>query len=407
MTFPLASVVVLDMGDEPMVLASRLLADLGADVIRVESIAGDGVRRRGPFVHGIPGLERGLAHIRYNAGKRSLALDLDRPEAWDLVRAIAARADVAFAPMQPSPLAEAFFAESNIRTVAPRLGVVEAVLRRNGPPEQFTDLIGTAAGGMLYLNGYPEDPPNHPAGELAYKQTSLAAALGAMSLLLHAQAGAAAGRITVSMQEAMMWTTIQSANENYWYWHEQRPRRHGLGNVGGQTIFLTRDGQWVSLYQHPPAWGSFVSWVREALGETTFDAPEWDDGYYRFQHNDQVVPVTTRLCESMDRADLVAEAQRRAILVVPVQGVTDIAKDPHLRARNFFQSVRHQQLGMDLEVMRAPFVSSAYTAVARPAPALGEHSRAVLAELGGFEAKQIDAWVASGLAGAPAEVAAR
>lgn len=407
MTFPLESVVVLDLGDEPMVLASRLLADLGADVIRVESIAGDGVRQRGPFVHRAPGLERGLAHIRYNAGKRSVALDLTRPEAWEIVRAIARRADVAFAPLDPSPLAEAFFDEAQLRTAAPSLGVVEAVVRRNAPRRPATDLIGTAAGGMLYLNGYPEDPPNHPAGELAYKQTSLAAALGAMSLLLQQQAGGPGGRITVSMQEAMMWTTIQTANQGYWYWHQQRPQRHGVGGLAGRTIFPTRDGRWVSVYQHPPAWGSYVAWVREALGETTFDRPEWNDDFYRFQHSHEVIPVTERLCASMDRDDLVAEGQRRAILVVPVQGVMDIARDPHLRARDFFQTVHHQQLGLDLEVMRPPFRSSAYTAVARRAPALGDHSREVLTRLCGFDAAQVDTWIAQGLVSEHSGVAAR
>ncbi|KAA0232499.1 hypothetical protein EDM76_09855, partial [bacterium] len=202
--------MVLDLADEPMVLASRLLADLGADVIRVEPIGGDGVRRRGPFVGGIEGLERGLAHIRYNAGKRSLALALDRPEAWEAARALASRADIAIVPMEADALTGEFVAEAHLGAVSPGPGVIEAVLRRDAAREPVADLVGVAAGGMLDLNGYPEDPPNHPAGQLAYKQTSLAAALGAVSLLLESQAGRRGCRIVVSMQEAMMWTTIQS-----------------------------------------------------------------------------------------------------------------------------------------------------------------------------------------------------
>ncbi|MCL4232203.1 MAG: CoA transferase [Dehalococcoidia bacterium] len=408
MTLPLGSVVVLDLADEPMVLASRLLADLGADVIRVEPIGGDGVRRRGPFVGGIEGLERGLAHIRYNAGKRSLALALDRPEAWEAARALASRADIAIVPMEADALTGEFVAEAHLGAVSPGPGVIEAVLRRDAAREPVADLVGVAAGGMLYLNGYPEDPPNHPAGQLAYKQTSLAAALGAVSLLLESQAGRRGCRIVVSMQEAMMWTTIQSGNQNYWHWYRQRPRRRGLANVGMQTIFRARDGKWVSFYQHPPAWGRFAAWAREALGESRFEAPEWHDAGYRLEQHAQVVAVTARLCESLDCADLVAEAQRRAILVVPVQGVMDIARDPHLRARGFFQKVWHEQLGMDIEVMRPPFVSSAYAASARPAPALGEHTRSVLKELCGFEESKIDRWLRDGLAReATSEVLAR
>lgn len=399
---PLASVVVLDLSDEPMVMASRLLADLGADVIRVESMQGDGVRRRPPFITGVPGVERSLAHIRYNAGKRSLALALNRPEAWQIVSALAARADIAFAPMEFDGLTAEFFSRESIQRAAPRLGVVEAVVRRNHIDRQpVTDLVGVAAGGMLYLNGYPGQPPHHPAGQLAYKQTSLAAALGAMSLLLETQMGEAGGHVTVSMQEAMMWTTIQSANENYWQWHKARPRRRGLENVGGQTIFPTADGKWVSLYHHPPAWPKFVAWLGEALDEHKFEAPVWEDDHYRLERASEVVEVTARLCRSLDRNALVAEGQRRAVLVVPVQGVMDIARDPHLRARGFFQPVYHVGSEMELEVMRPPFVSSAYAAAARPAPGLGEHSRAVLSDVCEYSDREIDEFLADGLVGVP------
>ncbi len=403
MAFPLTGVVILDLADEPLAMGSRLLADLGAEVVRVESLDGDALRRRGPFVGGIEGVERGLAHLLYNAGKRSVALALARPEAWALVDRLACRAAVVIAPMEQTPLAERFFGEAHIRAVAPSTGVVEAVLRRGSAEKAVADIVGTAAGGMLYLNGYPEDPPNHPAGNLAYKQVSLAAALAAMSLVLEAVGNGGGGRVTVSMQEAVMWTTIQSANENYWHWHQSRQVRHGLANLGGRTVFEAADGRWVSLYQHPPAWGAYANWVVEALGETRFLDRAWDHALFRFKNNEQVTAVTVRLCRSMARDDLVREGQRRGVLVVPVQGATDIADDPHLRERGFFQRVWHDQLDATVETMRAPFISSAYRAEARPAPALGQHSRKVLADLGGFGADEIDRLVASGIVGCHAD----
>jgi crotonobetainyl-CoA:carnitine CoA-transferase CaiB-like acyl-CoA transferase len=120
-----------------------------------------------------------------------------------------------------------------------------------------------------------------------------------------------------------------------------------------------------------------------------------------------VVEVTTRLCASLPRADLVREAQRRAILVVPVQGVMDIARDPHLRARGFFQTVPYPQLGMDLEVMRPPFISSGYRASARRAPMLGEHSGEVLSGLLGMDPGTIDVLSARGIVHQSAEVSAQ
>jgi benzylsuccinate CoA-transferase BbsE subunit len=398
-TLPLTGFRVLDMGDEATVLASRLLADLGADVVRVESAGGDAVRSRPPFAGDTPGVERSLAHLLYNAGKRSLALDLERPESWRLVGLVLQQCDVAIAPLEKRPLAAGFFSPEHISNLTSRTGVVDAVFRRNAPDELATDLIGTASGGLLYLNGYPDDPPNKPAGQLAYKQVSLAAALAAVSMILEQAASGSGGRVTVCMQEAVMWTTIQSANENYWYWHRARPERRGLSNLGGQTIFQARDGGWVSFYQHPPAWPAFVAWVAESLGDRRFEAAEWEDQLYRLEHQAEVTSVTAMLCKRLNRDNLVAEAQRRAILVVPVQSVADIAQDPHLRARGFFQEVWHEQLGRAIETYRSPFVSSAYEVIARPAPALGQHSREILGELCGLDEHEIDHLAKDGVVG--------
>jgi len=403
-TLPLLGQLIVDLADEPLVMASTLLADLGATVVRVEHPGGDAVRRRGPFVADIPGNERGLAHLRYNAGKKSLALALDRPEAWAIVGSLATRADVLIAPMEKSPLAAEFFAEPRMAAVAPAAGVVDAVFRRDSDERAVTDLVGTAAGGLLYLNGFEEDAPNYPAGKLAYKQASLAAALAAVSLCMERALAGTGGRVTVSMQEAVMWTTIQTANENYWYWNKVRPGRHGLGSVGGQTIFESGDGAWVSFYQHPPSWPNFVKWVSEALGEARFADAAWEDQLYRLHHMAEVTAATRALCLTLPRDELVREGQRRSILVVPVQGVADIASDPHLRERGFFQNVWHDQIGASIETMRAPFISTAYEMKPVRAPALGEHSREVLSSVCGLDERAIDALVESGLVGVAAPV---
>jgi len=394
---PLRGTRVLDLSDEATVLASRLLADLGADVIRVEEAVGDGVRRRPPYVDGTLGVERALAHLLYNAGKRSLALDFENPDSWRLVARLLSACDIVVAPLEKHPGVAAFLSPENFEQLSRRTGIVDCVFRRNAPLERATDLIGTAAGGLLYLNGYREDPPNHPAGQLAYKQVSLAAALASVSMLLEQSVSGVGGRITICMQEAVMWTTIQSANENYWYWHRTRQERQGLANLGGQTIFEAASGGWVSLYQHPPAWRAFVSWVAETLDDHRFEDPEWEDEIYRLRHRDQIMDVTTKLCETLDRDSLVSEGQRRGVLVVPVQSVADIASDPHLRARGFFQDVMIEQLARGIEMYRPPFVSTEYEIRVHRAPALGEHSREVLTQLAGVEEIEVDRLVAAGI----------
>jgi len=393
---PLAGVRVLDLSDEAVVYAARLLADLGAEVIRVESAAGDRIRRRPPFLDGVPGIERSLAHLRYNAGKQSVALALDTPAAWELVDRVAAAVDVVIAPLEKSDLARRFFDDRRIRTVHPRLGVVDAEFRRNSAYTAVTDLIGVAAGGLLYLNGFPEDPPNLPAGRLAYKQVSLTAALAAMSLVMVRRRGHSPGRITVAMQEAVMWTTIQTANENYWHWHRVRPTRTGLQGLGGRSIYLTIDGKWVSFTVPPPYWNNYADWIAEAIGRTEFQAEQWQDRRYQLEHSAEIWEATAALCASKTRDQLVEEGQRRHLLVLPVNSVADVAADPHLRARGFFEEVQHPQFGRALPMPASPFRSSRYRATARPAPTLGQHSITVLRRFAGLDERSIVAHIADG-----------
>ncbi|MGE3074416.1 MAG: CoA transferase [Dehalococcoidia bacterium] len=356
-----------------------MLCDLGADVVRVESPAGDSIRRREPFVHEKPGLERSLAHILYNAGKRSVALDLETASGIETLSELLKQASVVIAPLEPIARLKDLLTEDSISELAPNTGLVLPVFRRNREA-YATDLTAIAAGGQLFLNGDAQDPPNHPAGNLAYKQLSLATALAAMSMVIESSGGRTPGRIEVSMQEAVMWTTIQSANENYAHWGLPPPSRRGLGNVGGQTIFSTADGLYVSLYHHPPAFAAFARWYEELYGDGQYTKAPWTDGYYRFQNAKEIVGITVTVCASMDRKALVAEAQKRGILCVPVQNVEAIAQDSHLREREFYQKVRFDSLGEELEIVRPPFISSTYRSNSRPAPALGEHTNEVLRE---------------------------
>jgi crotonobetainyl-CoA:carnitine CoA-transferase CaiB-like acyl-CoA transferase len=147
-SLPLTGPVVLDLADEAVALGARLLADLGADVVRVEDAAGDWLRQRGPFVGDEPGLERSLAHILYNAGKRSLAVDFERAAAWEIMATLAGRSDVIIAPLQKSERLRTFLSPESLSAVAPTTSVVYPLLPPH-PEEQVTDHKGNAPGGHL------------------------------------------------------------------------------------------------------------------------------------------------------------------------------------------------------------------------------------------------------------------
>ncbi len=375
-SLPLADVTVLDLSDEATVFGARLLAELGARVIRVEDSRGDAVRSRGPFLNDQPGLERGFAHLLYNAGKESVALDFDAPETWRTVERLARGCDVVIGPLaNRREIRELFDSLEAHGDDCP--GIVEVVFRRDAPGEVATDLIGTAAGGLLVLGGYPEDPPNHPKGDLAYKQASLAAAEAAVALVLERRRSAQApGRIVISMQEAVNFTTIQTANANIFTWHGRVPTRHAP--LSTFTIYQTGDGLWVSFTIHPPNWPRYAEWIESRLGTADLASEDWADSMYRATHALEMSAYTRRLLAGYTRPEAIAAGQERGLLVLPVNTVEDLTNDVHLRDRGFFEEVEHPALGTNLRTFRSSFRSNAWRAPSSPAPSLGQHNAGLL-----------------------------
>lgn len=393
----LDGITIADLGDEATAFAARLLAELGARVIRIEPLEGDALRRRGPFLHGREGVERSLAHLLYNSGKQSAAFDLEQPDGRRAAERIAGAADAVIAPLaQPAWLREML---GRLGQAPGGPGIVDIVFRRGAPGEVATDLVATAAGGLLTLNGFAEDPPNWPAGQLGYKEASLAAAQAALALVITRLATHRGGTITVSLQEAVNFTTIQTANANWLHWQGRVPSRHTP--LSPFTIHRAGDGRWVSFTVHPPNWPRYADWAARDLDASELLAPEWNDAVYRAQNIRQLADYTRRLCALYPRDELIRQGQGRGLLVLPVNSISDIAADRHLLARGFFADVEHPALGERLRMPRTAFLAEGDRPVARPAPSLGEHTWLALREVAGYSEDEAAALFASGTALGP------
>ena len=415
---PLDGAVVLDLSDEPLIIAGRYLADLGARVVRVESANGDRIRRVGPWVDGEPGNERALRHLLYNQGKESLALDLDASEAWEIVERLASRADVVIAPIEKSGRAFEFVQrlhDSAHDGEGP--SVIDVVFRRGDASEQATDLIAMAAGSQLVCNGFPDIAPDYPAGKLGYKQSSSLAVAAAVATIFQRARGGPPVSSIISLQEAVISTIIQAANPNLYVWHGMVAERTGTGGLrypivgrgpgsfasgefeSGEIVFIdtpgvtyeTSDGLWVTYMQSPTnrTWEAFPEWYAEVTGDDTLLHEPWTDPSYRWSHLVQMQEFTRRFCAAQERDALISRAQRNTDLGLPVQTGLDIAHDAHLHERGFFPEVDHPVLGRTLRLPRTPYRSTGLEHHARPAPGLGEHSADVLRELGGCSDQKI------------------
>ncbi len=369
---------ILDLTDEPLALGARMLADIGADVVRVEDVRGDHLRMREPAIGGDAArVERGWAHLLYNAGKRSVAVHVDDPATWQRVETMLPGFDVVLAPLEPSGALSDWLERGRKGEWSSEIPIVDAEFRR-GADEPMTDLTAMAAGGHVVLNGHPEDPPVWPAGNLSYKQGSIAMAEAAMALIMQRRRGGGVGRITVGMQEAVTFTTLQTASGNWWTWHGTSPSRHIP--IGSGVTFQAKDGHWLSFTIHPPHWYRFVNWVDEVLGlaEGELRGDDWDDEFWREQHQAEIVPWIDRLCRALTVTELHDKGQELGLLVLPINTVEEVANDPHLIARGYYQSVDHPQLGTSLILPRSPIRTRGEQPRATRAPTLGEHNDQIL-----------------------------
>ena len=400
-SLPLTGAIIIDLSDECLSLTGRFLADLGAEVVRVEAAAGDALRIAGPHLADRLDPESGLRHLLHNAGKRSVALNFDAPGAWDLVDRLLARADIVIAPLQKSPEARRVLAAERLRQVHPHLGLIDAVMKRGGEDLPASDLVGVAAGGIMQGLGYPDAAPDYPAGRLAYKQASLVGAATATAMLHATRHGAPPSHVCVSLQEAILSTTIHFANQNMWRLLGQKPKRRG-GEIS--TLLQAQDGRWLTFGitpNTPARFQAFARWLRERAGYDGLIGAKFPGDVWAPDYGSDTHLALVRACASLPRDELCAEGQARGFLAVPVNTVANIVEDPHLRERGCFVSVEHEQLGRSLELPRLPIRSTAFEPVARPAPALGAHSAAVLAELAGVDADEFARLRVSGIVAGP------
>ena len=398
---PLAGSVVIDLSDECLVLGARWLSDFGADVIRVESAAGDALRIAGPHLEGHNDPESGLRHLLYNAGKRSLALNFDAPGAWDLIDRLLAAADVVLAPLDKSASARRFFDRERLQRLHPHLGVVDAVMRRGGEELPASDIVGVASGGLMLGLGFPEVAPDYPAGRLAYKQASQVAAATAAAMLYDRRNGDRAHHAYISLQEAILSTTIHFANENMWVHMGEKAYR-----PGGHISFLmqAKDGDWVTFGLVPTTdqrYAAFAEWLNERVGYDGLLGTERPGDIWMPDWGTETHQAFQRACATLPRDELCFEGQSRGFLVVPVNSVKDIVEDPHLHERGAFLPVEHPQFDRSIDLPRLPVHSTGYEPVGRPAPTLGADSADVLAELLDVDEAKYERMVDSGLVSGP------
>ena len=406
---------VLDLTGEIGQYAGRAFAEMGAEVIKIEPPEGDPVRNVGPFVRDEAGPERSLLWFVLNASKKGVTCNLEQPEGGDLFRRLVAEADLVLESYPPGYLQDLGLDYEQLRREHPKLVWVSVTgFGQDGPYKDYkwSDLVGLALGGLLYLFGEQDRPPTRARASQAYYHASLGAALGGMLALYHARRTGVGQRVDASMQEVVTFTLAGPGGVSaYWSLEGRNITRSGpcinLGEVISRTIYPCKDGAVAVSTLFGPHFPRLIELMKRDDAAEFLEDEKWLSatrftplpGQWRCKQDeaDAAEEVLARWLERYTQDQIMEMAKEHELLIFPVLAVPDNLGSEQLKARNYFQQVAHPELGTSITYPGPPVVlSQTPWRIKERAPLLGEHNAQVYAEIG-LAADELQALSAKGV----------
>jgi benzylsuccinate CoA-transferase BbsE subunit len=381
---PYSGVRILDLTRELGSYCTRLFADLGAEVIRVEAPEGRADRKTPPGLAGADSATfGGVPFAFFNLNKKSITLDLKSETGRAVFADLVAASQVVV--YEAGKEAEVELAQI---LAVPGARVVTAIsyFGLTGPYSHFagSDLIAQSLGGIAWLSGEPGKPPLQLAGQQSVFVTSLYAAAATAIALWHCEAQGVSHVLDVSAQEAIA-HSLQNANQVY----DLEGKVSSRGGEGvrdaTESAFVCKDGY---VFLAAPlainsAWSGLVQWMKDEDfdGYDRLMQPDWADRPLRATAamREEFRVMFERFVADKTKAELGAEALRRKLLMAPVSRIADLQADPQLIFRRYFQKLAVPGLGKDALFPGAPYrLSEPLWRLERAAPSLGEDNEAIL-----------------------------
>jgi crotonobetainyl-CoA:carnitine CoA-transferase CaiB-like acyl-CoA transferase len=369
------------------VYCGKLLADLGADVVKVEPPAGDPMRRLGPFYPETPGTsqgERSLYWWHYNTSKRGITLDIETAEGQRLFRRLAAEADIVLESFTPGYLDGLGLGWEALHALNTRLILTSVTpFGQTGPYARFkgADIIGQAMGGVMNQVGFPDRPPYVIGVEMAYFTVSTLAADGTMFAVLGRDNGGDGQHVDVSMQEAVALGTGSATTYYDILGRVVHRGRFGLsGDVPFRNTYPCKDG-WVFVFV--AVVGTTMEALRGLIDEKAPDLefdPNWCDLQKLRGNRPEMAKFQALLYRFFARyngRELLEMAFDREppVFVMPIEHADGMLQSPQLQERGFFVEVEHPELGRNVTYPGAPYVlPESPWHLSRRAPLIGEHN---------------------------------
>lgn len=359
--------------------SSALLADMGADVLRVEKREGGEDR----WVQSVTETGEGGTFLQCNRNKRSLTLDSTTPEGAEITRRLVQRADIVIANMPAAAMKASGLDYETLRAIRPDIILASATAYGEGGPYSGRigfDGAGQVMSGAVYRQGLP-DQPIRTVVPYADFGTALTLTIGVMMALYHRDRTGEGQHV----EGALLPTALMLSNA---FLIERdllgvdKPRMGNRGtSVAPCDLYRTKDDQWVLL--QTAGQSMFRRWCRLVGREDLIADPRFADDDLRWQHGDELNDIMAAWCAERTRDEVLDLLDAAKLPAAPMHSTQDVLEDPHVQAMGYLKRVAFPGAPKDVPIIETPFRLSATPGeIRRRAPLLGEHTDEVLGELG-------------------------
>jgi len=378
---------VLDLCDSNGAYCSKLLADLGADVVKIENPEGDPMRRIPPFVHDEPHLEKSLFFLFRNCNKRGITLNLDSTDGRAIFSKLVTTADVVVENSPPGYMTSRRLDYSAMQGINP--GLIMASITEYGQAGPYKDrrgsnLVDLALSGVMIASGMPGTPPCMLPGSQAYDAASMIATI-AIEVALFNRGDSGQGQyIDTSVHESSRVGLFPWALPSYSYALNEGdppPTPETRLGVSYAPVYPCKDGFIRIIALTPRQWEALV---RVMGNPELLMLPEWKDFMYRMGNADDLHALILEYTMQLTMQELFEAGEREGVPIAPIYDVASFIDNPQSKAREFFVEIDHPVAGKALYPGPPYKWTETPPGLRRPAPCLGEHNEEVYCEELGY-----------------------
>ncbi len=404
---------VLDLTDDKGVFCAKILADLGADVLKIEKPGGDPGLRIGPFYKDDPDPEKSLHWFAYNLNKRGITLDIEKEEGRALFKKLVEKADFVIESFPPGTLDGLGLGYEALAAINPRVILTSiTAFGQTGPYRDYKgpDIVAMAMGGLAYITGNAGESPVRVSFPQSYLLAAAEAAAATMIAHYHRETCGRGQWVDVSTQAAVAGKLSNAVPT--WELNRSVLKREGSHMFGRgaklkmRLLWPCRDG-YVTFALMGGKLGAksnqtVARWISDAGMAPDFfreiDWPALDIAKQTQEEQDRIEAVVAAFFAKHTKAEIYRRANAEGVLLCPQSSCGDILENEQLQSRDFWVQVEHPELGASLTYPGA-FLKATRTppTIRRRAPLIGEHNAEVYGGELGLSAEELRTMAAAGV----------